>query len=132
MTTSRRCIAAVTVAVIGLLGTAQAAQPLSREEVVSLVTGSKVTQRGDDPKAAGQLLQYDAGGKVTRTFLDAYHRGFQETGTWEVRPDGQMCITWQGTTEARCFYFVPTGRGTYKLPQDPTKTGMMEVIGVSK
>ena len=132
MTTSRRCIAAVTVATIGLLSAAQAAQPLNKEEVVNLVTGSKVTQRGDDPKAAGQLLQYDAGGKVTRTFLDAYHRGFQETGTWEVGPDGQMCITWQGKTEANCFYFVPTGRGTYKLPQDPTKTGRMEAISVWK
>jgi hypothetical protein len=132
MTTSRPCITAVTVAGIGLLGTAQAAEPLSRQEVVSLVTGSKVTQRGDDPRAAGQLLQYDAGGKVTQTFLDAYHRGFQETGTWEVRSDGQMCITWQGKTEANCFYFVPTGRGTYRLPQDPTKTGRMEVISVSK
>ncbi len=43
-----------------------------------------------------------------------------------------MCITWQGKTEANCFYFVPTGRGTYRLPQDPTKTGRMEVISVSK
>jgi hypothetical protein len=132
MTTCSRCIAAFAVAVIGLLGTAQAAQPLSKGEVLSLVTGSKVTQRGDDPKAAGQQLQYDAGGKVTRTFLDAHHRGSQEPGTWEVRPDGQMCITWQGKTEANCFYFVPTGRGTYRLPQDPTKAGRMEAISVVK
>lgn len=123
---------AVKVALIGLIGSAAAAGPLSKQEVTTLITGSKVTQQDSDPSTSGsQLLEYDAGGKVTRQFLGK-HRGFIETGTWEVNADGQLCVTWQGKAQPNCVYLVPTGRGGYNLTRDPAKTGKMEITGVSK
>jgi hypothetical protein len=121
------------VGLAGLLSTAMAAGPLSKDAVVSLISGSKVTQHGDDPSAKGnQLLEYDAGGKVTRQFMGTKHRGFVEQGTWEVNANGQLCITWQGKSQPNCQYLVPTGRGGYNLTQDPAKTGKMEITDVSK
>ena len=70
---------AVKVALIGLIGSAVAAGPLSQQEVTTLISGSKVTQRGDDPSKRGsQILEYHAGGKVTRTHTGTEHRGVKE------------------------------------------------------
>lgn len=117
----------------GLLGTAMAASPLSKDEVVSLISGSKVTQRDRDPSSQHtEVLEYDASGKVTRTYMGGKNRGFVENGTWEVNANGQLCLTWQGKSQPICPYLVPNGRGGYNLTQDPAKTGKMEITGVSK
>jgi len=64
---------------IGLIGSAAAAGPLGQQEVTTLISGSKATQRGDDPSKRGsQLFEYDAGGKVTRTHAGTEHRGVKE------------------------------------------------------
>lgn len=124
---------AVKAALIGLIGSAVAAGPLSQHEVTTLISGSKVSQRGDDPSKRGsQLLEYDAGGKVTRTHTGTEHRGVVETGTWHVNANGQLCVTWQGKAQPNCQYLVPTGTGNYNLTQDPAKRGNMEITGVSK
>jgi hypothetical protein len=124
---------ALVAGLVGLLGTAMAAGPLSQAEVISLISGSTVTQHGDDPSRQGsQLLEYDASGKVTRQFMGHKHRGFIEQGTWEVNANGQLCVTWQGKSQPNCQYLVPTGRGGYNLTQDPAKRGKMTITGVSR
>jgi len=124
---------AVKVALIGLIGSAVAAGPLSQQEVTTLISGSKVTQRGDDPSKRGsQILEYDAGGKVTRTHTGTEHRGVVESGTWQVNANGQLCVTWHGQAQPNCQYLVPTGTGNYNLTQDPAKRGKMTITGVSK
>jgi hypothetical protein len=123
----------VRVALIGLIGSAAAAGPLSKQEVTTLISGSTVTQRGDDPSKSGsQLLEYDAGGTVTRTHTGTEHRGIVETGSWRVNANGQLCVTWQGQAKPNCQYLVPTGTGGYNLTQDPAKRGKMTITGVSK
>lgn len=133
MSANRYFRLAVQAGLSGLLSTAMAAGPLSQAEVISLISGSKITQHGDDPSHGGtQLLEYDAGGKVTRQFMGTRHRGLIEQGTWEVNADGQLCVTWQGKSQPNCQYLVPTGRGGYNLTGNPAKTGKMEITGVSK
>lgn len=124
---------AVKVALIGLVGSAAAAEPLSKQEVITLISGSTVTQRGDDPSKRGtQLLEYDAGGTVTRTHTGVEQRGVVEKGSWQVNAKGQLCVTWQGEAQARCQYLVPTGTGGYNLTPDPATRGKMTITGVSK
>lgn len=125
---------AVKVALIGLIGSAAAAGgPLSKQEVTTLISGSTVTQRGDDPSKRGsQLLEYDAGGTVTRTHTGTEHRGIVEKGSWQVNANGQLCVTWQGQAQSNCQYLVPTGTGGYNLTKDPATRGKMTITGVSK
>ena len=133
MKANRLFLLAFQLGLAGLLGTAMAAEPLSKDEVVSLISGSKVTQRDRDPSSQQtEVLEYDAGGKVTRRYIGGRNRGFVETGTWEVNANGQLCLTWPGKSQPVCPYLVPTGRGGYNLTQDPTKTGKMEITSVSK
>jgi hypothetical protein len=133
MKANRLSLVAFQVGLAGLLSTAMAAGPLSKDEVISLISGSKVTQRDRDPSSQHtEVLEYDAGGKVTRTYMGGKHRGFVESGAWEVNANGQLCVTWQGKSQPVCPYLVPTGHGGYNLTQDPTKTGKMEITGVSK
>jgi hypothetical protein len=110
-----------------------AAGPLSQQEVTTLISGSRVTQRGDDPSKRGsQLLEYDAGGKVTRTHTGTEHHGVVESGTRQVNANGQLCVTWQGQAQPNRRYLVPTGTGNYNLTQDPANLGKMTITGVSK
>jgi hypothetical protein len=121
-----------TVALVGLVGAAQAAEPLTRQQVIDLISGAKVTQRGDDPSDhAGRIVEYQAGGRATGSDLGR-RRGFVETGTWEVNSKGQLCVQWQGESSAKCAYLVPTGRDTYNMTKDPAKRGKTEIVGVSK
>jgi hypothetical protein len=121
-----------TVALLGLVGAAQAAEPLTRQQVIDLISGAKVTQRGDDPTDhAGRIVEYQSGGRATQSMLGR-RRGYVESGTWNVNAKGQLCVEWEGDTGAKCVYLVPTGRGTYNLTQDPAKRGKMEIVGVSK
>lgn len=86
MKAHREVVIAIKVSLIGLLGSAMAAGPLSKQEVTTLISGSKVT-----------------------------HRGVRETGTWEVNANGQLCVTWQGKNQPNCQYLVPTAGGGYNL-----------------
>ena len=125
--------AAITAGSIGLTASALGAAPLSKDEVTTLIVGSRITQRIDDPSAQGtQYLEYQAGGDVTRVYSGGKHAGYRESGRWQVNPDGRLCVTWQGKNKPNCAYLVPTGRGGYHLTPDPAKRGKMEITGVSK
>ena len=123
----------VAAGLIGPLGNAQAAEPLSKDQVTALISGSKVTQRLTDPSTKGSgLVEYGADGRVTNTHTGTKHRGVIETGTWQVTEKGELCVTWQGKSQPNCDYLVPTGHGGYYLTKDPAKTGKREITAVSK
>jgi hypothetical protein len=124
---------AVTVALIGLVGSAAAAGPLSKQQVASLLSGSKATQRSTDPSESGSgLVEFGADGRVTNTHAGTKFRGVVETGTWRVSEKGQLCITWQGKGEENCRYLVPLGGGAYDLTANPAKSGKFHFTDVSK
>jgi hypothetical protein len=123
----------VQVGLIGLLGSALAAGPLSKQELISLLSGSKATQRSTDPSESWTgLVEFGTDGRVTRTHSGTKFRGVVETGTWRVSEKGQMCITWQGKAEEQCRYLVPLGGGAYNLTENPAKSGKFQFTTVSK
>ena len=124
---------AVHVGLAGLVGSAMAAGPLSKAEVVTLLSGSKATQRLTDPSTHGSaLVEYGADGRYTNTHTGSKHKGVVETGTWRVNENGQLCVTLEGKAEARCHYLVPRPGGAYELTQDPAKSGKVQITAVSK
>lgn len=132
MKTVRSCISLAALALVGLVSTAQAAEPLTKQQVIDLISGAKVTQRGEDPSEhAGRMVEYQAGGRATGSDLGR-RKGFVEAGTWEVNANGQLCVQWQGESSAKCAYLVPTGRGTYNMTRDPAKRGKTDIVGISK
>lgn len=133
MRTHRIFRRAVQVGLLGLLGSALAAGPLSKQEVISLLSGSKATQRLTDPSTHGSaLVEYGADGRYTNTHTGTRQRGVIETGTWRVSDNGQLCVTLEGKTEAKCHYLVPKPGGAYELTQDPAKSGKVQITAVSK
>jgi hypothetical protein len=119
--------------VASTLGIAQAAEPLSKQQVASLLSGSKATQRSTDPSESGSgLVEFGADGRVTNTHAGTKFRGVVETGTWRVSEKGQLCITWQGKAEENCRYLVPLGGGAYDLTANPAKSGKFHFTAVSK
>ena len=128
-----RCILMIAVGVASTLGIAQAAEPLSKQQVASLLSGSKATQRSTDPSEHGAgLVEFGADGRVTNTHTGTKFRGVVETGTWRVSEKGQLCITWQGKAEENCRYLVPLGGGAYDLTANPAKSGKFHFTAVSK
>ena len=124
---------AVHVGLAGLVGSAMAAGPLSKAEVVTLLSGSKATQRLTDPSTHGSaLVEYGADGRYTNTHTGSKHKGVVETGTWRVNENGQLCVTLEGKAEAKCHYLVPRPGGAYELTQDPAKSGKVQIAAVSK
>ena len=124
---------AVHVGLAGLVGSAMAAGPLSKAEVVTLLSGSKATQRLTDPSTHGSaLVEYGADGRYTNTHTGSKHKGVVETGTWRVNENGQLCVTLEGKAEAKCHYLVPRPGGAYELTQDPAKSGKVQITAVSK
>lgn len=124
---------AVQAGLFGLLGIAMAAGPLSKAEVITLLSGSKATQRLTDPSTHGSaLVEYGADGRYTNTHTGSKYRGVVETGTWSVKENGQLCVTLEGTAKARCHYLVPMPGGAYELTQDPAKSGKVQITGVSR
>jgi hypothetical protein len=133
MRTHRLFCIAVKVSLIGILGSAMAAGPLSKAEVITLLSGSKATQRFTDPSTHGSaLVEYGADGRYTNTHTGSKYRGVVETGTWSVNENGQLCVTLEGKAKARCHYLVPKPGGAYELTQDPAKSGKVQITGVSK
>lgn len=133
MKTSRRYVFAVAVGVVGALGIAQAAEPLSKTQVTALLSGSKVTQRSTDPSTHGTgLVEFNTDGRVTNTHTGTKFRGVVENGTWRVSEKGQLCITWQGKAEEKCRFLVPLGGGAYDLTEDPAKGGKFHITNVAK
>jgi hypothetical protein len=128
----RWCISLATVALVGLVGTTLAAEPLTKQQVIDLISGAKVTERGHDPtESGGRIVQYEADGRASQSMLGR-KRGYVETGTWKVNDKGQLCVQWQGESKLKCVYLVPTGRDTYYMTNDPAKQGKLEIVGVSK
>jgi hypothetical protein len=124
---------AVQIGLAGLLGSAMAAGPLSKAEVVTLLSGGKATQRLTDPSTHGSaLVEYGADGRYTNTHTGSKYRGVVETGTWRVSENGQLCVTLQGKDQAKCRYLVPKGGGVYELTEDPAKSGKVQITAVSK
>ncbi|MCU0990853.1 MAG: hypothetical protein MUE63_15105 [Xanthomonadales bacterium] len=124
---------AVQVGLAGLVGSAMAAGPLSKAEVITLLSGSKATQRFTDPSTQGSaLVEYGADGRYTNTRTGPRYRGTVETGTWRVNDNGQLCVTLEGKTEPRCNYLVPKPGGAYELTQDPATSGKVQITAVSK
>ena len=134
MRTHRLFGIAVKVGLIGILGSAMAAGPLSKAEVITLLSGATATQRLTDVSAyeSGARVEYGADGRVTSTYTGGKSRGFVEHGTWRVTETGQVCITWKGKNEGPCRYLVPTIAGAYDLREDPAKSGKYQIISVSK
>ncbi len=134
MRTHRLFGIAVKVGLVGILGSAMAAGPLSKAEVITLLSGATATQRLTDVTdyASGARVEYGADGRVTSTYTGKKYRGVVERGTWRVTENGQMCIVWQGESEGPCRYLVPRGGGVYDLTEDPAKSGKYQIIGVSK
>jgi len=133
MRTHRLFCIAVKVSLIGILGSAMAAGPLSKAEVITLLSGSKATQRFTDPSTHGSaLVEYGADGRYTNTHTGTKYRGVVETGTWRVNENGQLCVTLEGKAEAKCQYLVPRPSGAYELTQDPAKSGKVLITAVSK
>ena len=123
----------VQMALVGLVGGAHAAGPLSKAEVTTLLSGSKATQRFTDPSTHGSaLVEYGADGRYTNTHTGSKNRGVVETGTWRVNDNGQLCVTLEGKAEGKCRYLVPTGSGAYDLTENPTKSGKVQITAVSK
>lgn len=124
---------AAQVGLVGLLGSAMAAGPLSKAEVITLLSGSKATQRFTDPSTHGSaLVEYGPDGRYTNTHTGSKYRGVVETGTWSVNENGQLCVTLEGKATARCHYLVPKPGGAYELTQDPAKSGKVQITAVSK
>ena len=124
---------AVQVGLAGLVGSAMAAGPLSKAEVITLLSGSKATQRFTDPSTHGSaLVEYGADGRYTNTHTGSKYKGVVETGTWRVNENGQLCVTLEGKAEAKCHYLVPRPGGAYELTQDPAKSGKVQITAVSK
>lgn len=118
---------------VGLLASALAAGPLSKGEVIGLLSGSKATQRSTDPSNRGTgLMEFATDGRVTNTHTGTRFRGVVETGTWRVSEKGHLCITWQGKSEEKCRYLVPLGGGAYDLTENPAKSGRFQFTAVSK
>jgi hypothetical protein len=128
-----RWVLMIAVGVASTLGIAQAGEPLSKQQVASLLSGSKATQRSTDPSEHGSgLFEFAADGRVTNTHTGTKFRGVVETGTWRVSDKGQLCITWQGKAEEKCRYVVPLGGGAYDLTENPAKSGKFHFTAVSK
>jgi hypothetical protein len=125
---------AVQVGLVGLLGSAVAAGPLSKQEVMTLLSGAAATQRQTDVTTymSGARVEYGADGRVTSSYTGGQSRGFVEHGTWRVTENGQLCITWQGKSEGPCQYLVPRAGGVYDITADPARSGKYQIIGVSK
>jgi|MudIll2142460700_1097286.scaffolds.fasta_scaffold129349_2 hypothetical protein len=134
MRTHRLVCIAVKVGLIGILGSAMAAGPLSKAEVITLLSGSKATQRFTDPSAYGSsaLVEYGADGRYTNTHTGTKWKGVVETGTWHVNENGQLCVTLEGKAAAKCRYLVARPGGAYELTQDPAKSGKVQITAVSK
>ncbi len=134
MTVHRVFRRAVQVGLVGLLGSAMAAGPLGRQDVMTLLSGATTTQRQTDATAyvSGARVEYGADGRVTATYTGGQTRGFAERGTWRVTENGQVCITWQGKKEGPCQYLVPRGGGVYDLTVDPARSGKYQIAAVSK
>jgi hypothetical protein len=111
-----------------------AADPLGRQEVITLLSGATATQRQTDATAytSGARVEYGADGRVTSTYTGGQSRGFVERGTWRVTEMGQVCITWQGKREGPCQYLVPRAGGVYDLTADPASSGKYQITGVSR
>lgn len=121
------------VGLVGFLGSAMAAGPLSKEEVITLLSGAKATQRFTDPSTHGSaLVEYGADGRYTNTHTGSKYKGVIESGTWRVNDNGQLCVTLEGKAEGKCRYLVPTGGGAYDLTENPTKSGKVQITAVSK
>lgn len=124
---------AIQAGLLGLLGSAMAAGPLSKAEVITLLSGSTATQRLTDPSTHGSaLVEYGADGRYTNTHTGSKYRGVVETGTWRVNDNGQLCVTLEGKAEGKCRYLVPTGGGAYDLTENPAKSGKVQITAVSK
>jgi hypothetical protein len=125
---------AVQVGLGGLLGTAMAAGPLSKQEVITLLSGATATQRLADVTAysSGARVEYGVNGQVTRTGTGGHSRGVVDHGTWRVTDNGQLCITWRGSREGPCQYLVPRAGGVYDVTEDPAVSGKYQITGVSK
>lgn len=134
MTVRRAVRVVVQAGLFGLLGTAMAADPLGRQEVITLLSGATATQRQTDATAytSGARVEYGADGRVTSTYTGGQSRGFVERGTWRVTEMGQVCITWQGKREGPCQYLVPRAGGVYDLTADPASSGKYQITGVSR
>lgn len=121
------------VGLVGFLGSAMAAGPLSKAEVITLLSGAKATQRFTDPSTHGSaLVEYGADGRYTNTHTGSKYKGVIESGTWRVNDNGQLCVTLEGKAEGKCRYLVPTGGGAYDLTENPTKSGKVQITAVSK
>ena len=121
------------VGLVGFLGSAMAAGPLSKEEVITLLSGAKATQRFTDPSTHGSaLVEYGADGRYTNTHTGSKYKGVIESGTWRVNDNGQLCVTLEGKAEGKCRYLVPTGGGAYDLTENPAKSGKVQITAVSK
>ena len=124
---------AVRVGLAGLVGSVMAAAPLSKAEVITLLSGGKATQSFTDPSTQGSaLVEYGADGRYTNTHTGSRYRGVVETGTWRVNENGQLCVTLEGKAEAKCHYLVPRPGGAYELTRDPAQTGKAQITTVSK
>ena len=125
---------AIHIGLLGLLGSAEAAGPLSRQEVITLLAGATATQRQTDATAytSGARVEYGTDGRVTSSYTGGHTRGFVEHGTWRVTESGQVCITWQGKNEGPCQYLVPRAGGVYDLTTDPNRVGKFQITGVSR
>jgi hypothetical protein len=83
-----------------------AAGPLSKAEVITLLSGSKGTLRFTDLSTHGSaLVEYGADGRYTNAHTGSKYKGVVETGTWPVNENGQLCATLVGTAEAKRHYY---------------------------
>lgn len=134
MTVHRVVRLTVQLGLVGLFGTAMAAGPLSKQEVVTLLSGATATQRLTDATSyiSGARVEYGADGRVTITYSAGQQRGVVERGTWRVTANGQVCVTLEGKNEGPCRYLVPRGGGVYDMTDDPARSGKYQITGVSK
>lgn len=120
MTPAKSGTCAMMALVVSLLGVADAAEPLRKEEVIKRVSGkmlawySERLTSGDRPR-----IKFGVDGEFSLTHTGAGSDRPIETGTWHVTDKGQLCVTVHGKSRGKCFFLIPTGGDSYMLREDP-------------